>query len=346
MGPGPEAAAIPTTLEFTDQVARETEHLYARVKDSVPRFEWELKAPLVAAINRRKRERNAVILGHNYMVPEIFHGVSDFTGDSLELARRARDTTAGVIVFCGVHFMAETAKILNPGRRVLIPDLDAGCSLSESITVEDVRLMKQRHPGVPVVTYVNTPAAIKAESDICCTSANAVEVVESLGAAEVIFLPDEYLARNVANRTKVKVIAWKGRCMVHERFTVEEIRAYRAQWPGIEVLAHPECSPEVCAEADYVGSTRGMIDHLDRPKSRHVILITECSMGDNVQSAHPELRFVKTCTICPHMKKITLEKVLASLEEMKHEVLVPEDVRLRALRALDRMLAIGRPSGD
>ena len=337
---------MPTELEFTAEVARATEPLWPRVKDVIPRFEWEMKAPLIAAINRLKRERGAVVLGHNYMVPEIFHGISDFRGDSLELARRARDADAPVIVFCGVHFMAETAKILNPSRTVLIPDLDAGCSLSESITVEDVRLMRQRYPGRPVVTYVNTPAAIKAESDVCCTSANAVEVVESLGAPEVIFLPDEYLARNVAAKTGVKVVAWKGKCVVHEQFTVDQIRAYRAQFPGVEVLAHPECSPEVCAESDFVGSTRGMIDHLDRSGSSRVVLVTECSMADNVQEAHPGLEFVRTCTICPHMKKITLEKVLDSLREMKHEIVVPEEVRVKALRALDRMLAIGRPSGD
>jgi quinolinate synthase len=280
------------------------------------------------------------------MVPEVFHGVSDFTGDSLELARRARDADAEVIVFCGVHFMAETAKILNPSRRVLIPDPLAGCSLSESITAEDVRLLRQRHPGVPVVAYVNTPAAIKAEVDICCTSANAVEVVESLGAPEVICLPDEYLARNVAARTKVKVLAWKGRCIVHEQFTVDQIRAFRRQFPGVEVLAHPECSPEVVAEADFTGSTKAMIDHLDRPKSNRVLLVTECSMADNVQSAHPGIEFVKTCTLCPHMKRITLEKILDSLLEMKHEVEVPEGIRVRALRSLERMLAVGRPSGD
>ena len=333
---------MPTTLPFTPEVARETDPFYERVRSVMPRWEWETRAPLVAAINRLKRERNAVILGHNYQVPEIFHGISDFTGDSLELSRRARDSDAAIIVFCGVHFMAETAKILNPTRTVLIPDLDAGCSLVEGITVEDVRLMKERHPGAPVVSYVNTPASIKAESDVCCTSANAVEVVESLGVPEVIFLPDEYLARNVAAKTKVRVHAWKGRCIVHEKFTVDQIRAYREQFPGIEVLAHPECSPEVCAEADFTGSTKGMIDHLDRPKSSRVILITECSMADNVQGAHPELEFVKTCTLCPHMKKITLEKVLASLRETKFEIRLEEGLRLRALRAVERMLAIGR----
>jgi quinolinate synthase len=337
---------VAAPLATAEEIDRATEATWPRLKASMPRFEWDLKAPLVAAINRLKRERKAVILGHNYMVPEIFHGISDFTGDSLELARRARDTDAEVIVFCGVHFMAETAKILNPSRKVLIPDLEAGCSLSESITVEDVRLMKERLPGRPVVTYVNTPAAIKAESDVCCTSANAVEVVESLGVPEVIFLPDEYLARNVAAKTKVRVHAWKGKCVVHEKFTVEEIRAYRAQFPGVEVLAHPECSPEVCAESDFVGSTKAMIDRLDRPKSGRVVLITECSMADNVQAAHPGLEFVRTCTLCPHMKRITLEKVLRSLQVLEHEVVVPEGIRVKALRALERMLAIGRPSGD
>jgi quinolinate synthase len=333
---------MPEVLTFTPEVAAATDATYDKIKDSVPRFEWELKAPLVHEINRLKKERNAVILAHNYMVPEIFHGIGDYVGDSLGLSIIAKEVDADVIVFCGVHFMAETAKILNPSKTVLIPDLDAGCSLSESIEPEDVILMKQRYPGVPVVTYVNTPAAIKAESDICCTSANAVAVVESLGVPKVIFLPDEYLARNVAKRTDVEVIAWKGRCMVHEQFTVDEIRAYRDQYPGIEVIAHPECSPEVCDEADFVGSTTGMIEYLDRARSNRVILVTECSMSDNVMEAHPGLEFVRPCTICPHMKKITLEKTLASLQEMKHEIHLEEGLRKRALVAVERMLAIGR----
>ncbi|HKK08474.1 MAG TPA: quinolinate synthase NadA [Gemmatimonadota bacterium] len=337
---------MPGTLTYTPEVAEATEHIWPKVEGSLPRFEWEMKAPLVAEINRLKRERNAVILGHNYQVPEIFHGVADFTGDSLGLARAARDADAEVIVFCGVHFMAETAAILNPDRTVLIPDLEAGCSLSESLTVQDVRLLKERHPGVPVVTYMNTPAAIKAESDVCCTSANARAVVESIaaetGSDTVIFLPDEYLARNVAGQTDVRVIAWRGRCVVHEQFTVEEIRAYRAQYPGIEVIAHPECSPEVCEEADFVGSTSGMIGYLDEARSNRVIMVTECSMSDNVQEAHPDLEFVKPCTLCPHMKKITLENTLASLRELKHEVSVPAEVRAGALRAVERMLEVGR----
>ena len=331
-----------TTLEFTTEVADATDHIYEKVKGSIPRFEWELHAPLIAEINRIKKEKNAVILAHNYMVPEIFHGVGDHVGDSLGLSIVAKESDADVIVFCGVHFMAETAKILNPTRTVLIPDLEAGCSLSESITAADVRLLKERYPGVPVVTYVNTPASIKAESDICCTSANAVAVVESLGVDRVIFLPDEYLGRNVANETDVNVITWAGRCIVHEQFTPEEIRAYREQYPGIEVIAHPECSPEVCAECDFVGSTTAMIDYLDEAKSNRVIMVTECSMSDNVEEAHPELEFIRPCTICPHMKKITLEKTLASLVEMKYEVDVPEDVRVKALEAVERMLEIGR----
>jgi quinolinate synthase len=333
---------VTTAFEFTEEVAAATDHIYEKVKGSIPRFEWEMHAPLIAEINRIKKEKNAVILGHNYMVPEIFHGVSDFVGDSLGLSIIARDSEADVIVFCGVHFMAETAKILNPSRTVLIPDPEAGCSLSESITPADVRLLKERYPGVPVVTYVNTPAAIKAESDICCTSANAVSVVESLGVDRVIFLPDEYLGRNVANQTDVNVITWAGRCIVHEQFTVDEIRAYRAQYPGIEVIAHPECSPEVCAECDFVGSTTAMIDYLDEAKSSRVIMVTECSMSDNVAEAHPEIEFVRPCTICPHMKKITLGNTLASLQEMKHEVFVEEQMRLKALRAVERMLEIGR----
>jgi quinolinate synthase len=333
---------VTTALEYTPEVAEATEHIYEKVRQSIPRFEWEMHAPLIAEINRLKKVRNAVILGHNYMVPEIFHGVSDHVGDSLGLSIVAKESEADVIVFCGVHFMAETAKILNPARTVLIPDLEAGCSLSESITPADVRLLRERYPDVPVVTYVNTPASIKAESDICCTSANAVAVVESLGVDRVIFLPDEYLGRNVAKETDVEVITWAGHCIVHEQFTVEEIRAYRAQFPGIEVIAHPECSPEVCAECDFVGSTTAMIDYLDEARSNRVIMVTECSMSDNVQEAHPDLEFIRPCTICPHMKKITLEKTLASLVNMQHEVDVPEDVRQRALVAVERMLEIGR----
>jgi quinolinate synthase len=329
-------------LEYTPEVAAATAHIYERLRDLVPEFEWRLQAPLVHEILRPKQEIGAVILAHNYQVPQIFYGIADFHGDSLVLAHQAMDVEEDTIVFCGVHFMAETAKILNPEKRVLIPDPEAGCSLSESITVEDVKLLKQRYPGVPVVTYVNTPAAIKAESDICCTSANARAVVDSLGVDRVIFLPDEYLAMNVQKETDVEVIAWKGRCMVHEQFSVEQLKAYRQQFPGLVILAHPECSPEVCDEADFVGSTTGMTSFVDNTDSRRILLVTECSMSDNVQEAHPDKELVRPCTLCPHMKKITLENTLASLREGKYEVDVPADVLGRAQKAVARMLEIGR----
>ncbi len=329
-------------LEYTREVAEATAPIYERLRDLVPEFEWRLQAPLIYEIRRLKQEIGAVILAHNYQVPQIFFGIADFQGDSLGLAQAAMEVEEETIVFCGVHFMAETAKILNPDKRVLIPDLEAGCSLSESISVEDVRLLKQRYPGVPVVTYVNTPAAIKAESDICCTSANARKVVESLGAERVIFLPDEYLARNVQKETDVEIIAWKGRCIVHEQFTVAQLQAYREQFPGLVILAHPECSPEVCDAADFVGSTTGMIGYVARTNAQRILLVTECSMSDNVQEAHPDKQLVRPCTLCPHMKRITLENTLASLRYGRYEVDVPPDVRARAHRALTRMLEIGR----
>jgi quinolinate synthase len=329
-------------LEYTPEVAEATAGFYERVRHLVPEFEWRLQAPLIYEINRLKKEQGAVILAHNYQVPQIFFGIADYTGDSLGLAQEAMEVDSSTIVFCGVHFMAETAKILNPEKTVLIPDLEAGCSLSESITVDDVKLLKQSYPGVPVVTYVNTPAAIKAESDVCCTSANARKVVESLGVDRVLFLPDEYLARNVQKETDVEVIAWKGRCIVHEQFTVGQLRAYREQFPGLVILAHPECAPDVCEEADFVGSTSGMVSYVDRSDARRILLVTECSMSDNVQEAHPDKELVRPCTLCPHMKRITLEKTLSSLQNRQYEVDVPPDVRLRARRALERMLVIGR----
>ncbi len=329
-------------LEYTREVAATTTPIYERIRHLVPEFEWQLQAPLIHEINRLKTERGAVILAHNYQVPQIFFGIADHTGDSLGLAREAMEVDAPVIVFCGVHFMAETAKILNPDKTVLIPDLDAGCSLSESITAADVRLLKERYPGVPVVTYVNTPAAIKAESDVCCTSANARKVVESLGAERVIFLPDEYLARNVQKDTDVEIIAWKGRCIVHEQFTVDELRSYREQFPGLVILAHPECAPDVCDEADFVGSTTGMVQYVDGSDAQRILLVTECSMSDNVQEAHPDKELVRPCTLCPHMKRITLEKTLASLRHNQFEVDVPPVMRQKARRALERMLEIGR----
>jgi quinolinate synthase len=316
-----------------------------RLRGFIPEAEWRVHAEEIAVIERLKRERHAVILAHNYQTPEIFHGVADFKGDSLALASMARDCDKDVIVMCGVHFMAETAKLLNPDKRVLIPDLSAGCSLAESITAADVRLLRERYPGVPVVTYVNTSAEVKAESDVCCTSANAVEVVESLGASRVIFLPDEYLGRHAASRTSVELILWKGHCEVHERFTADDIRGYRSSFGEIQVLAHPECPPDVLAEADFVGSTAGMISHLGRTRPRRVVLVTECSMSDNVAVEHPEIEFVRPCNLCPHMKQITLPKVRRSLERMEHEVLIDEAVAERARRAVSRMLEVGRGPG-
>jgi quinolinate synthase len=315
--------------------------LYSRVERHVPPLEWPLLAEDIAAIITLKRERNAVILAHNYQTPDIFHTVGDIVGDSLALAREAARTDASVIVLAGVHFMAETAKLLNPEKTVLIPDLEAGCSLAQSITAEDVRLMRARHPGVPIVTYVNTSAAVKAESDICCTSGNARKIVEGLGAPEVIMIPDEYLARNIAAQTKVKIIAWKGRCEVHERFTPEDIRSLRESHPGITVLAHPECPPEVVAECDFAGSTAAMADYVGQKRPARVVLLTECSMSDNVALQYPDLDFVRPCNLCPHMKRITLPKIRRALETMNHEVTVPPEIAEGARRSVERMLAFG-----
>lgn len=332
-------------LEYTPAVARETAAVRERLRGVVPDLEWPVHAPYVAAINRLKAERRAVILAHNYQTPEIFHGVADVTGDSLLLAREAARAEADLIVLCGVHFMAETAKILNPGRTVLIPDLQAGCSLADSITAEDVRLLRQRYPGVPVVTYVNTSAAVKAESDVCCTSANAVRVVEALGVPRVIFLPDEYLGRWVASQTQTEVILWKGHCEVHERFTAEDLRTFRRQWPGARVLAHPECPPDVLAEADYVGSTSGMEAHVARERPARVVLVTECSMSDNLQARFPQVEFVRPCALCPHMKRITLPGILRALQTLEHRVEVAPDVADRARAAVERMLALSAGGG-
>ena len=319
-----------------------TASTYAKVRHLIPEVEWAAYAPLIVEIQRLKQERNAVILAHNYQTPQIFHGVADITGDSLALAKRAAETDADVIVQCGVHFMAETAKILNPDRMVLIPDLEAGCSLAESITADDVRALKARYPGVPVVTYVNTSAEVKAETDICCTSANAVEVVESLGADRVIFLPDEYLGKWVAANTDVEVILWSGHCEVHEKFSVDEIEGYRRQFPGIRVIAHPECDLDVLEAADMVGSTSGMINWVEKERPHQVVMITECSMSDNVAVEFPDVEFIRPCTICPHMKKITLEGIVACLENLQYPVEVADEVALGARRAVERMLEVGR----
>jgi quinolinate synthase len=314
--------------------------LYDKVKSVILPAEWSEFAPDVDAILALKRERNAVILAHNYQTPEIFHGVADIVGDSLALAREAMKTDAEVIVLAGVHFMAETAKLLNPGRTVLIPDLRAGCSLAESITAADVRLLRQRWPGVPVVTYVNTSAAVKAESDICCTSGNARKIVESLGVPKVIMLPDEYLAQNIANETRVEIVTWAGHCEVHERFSAADIHQLRLGHPGIVVLAHPECPPEVVAEADFAGSTAAMADYVSREQPRRVVLMTECSMSDNIAAVNPGIDFVRPCNLCPHMKRITLPKIRRALETMQHEVTIDPAVAAAARRAVERMLAI------
>ena len=326
------------SLEWNAEVERETAHLYERVKRVVPAIEWPFFAPSIKAINALKKQRNAVILAHNYQTPEIYHCVADFVGDSLQLAREATKVNADVIVQAGVHFMAETAKILNPQKTVLIPDPRAGCSLAASITADDIRLLRERFPGVPVVTYVNTSAEVKAESDICCTSSNAVQVVESLGAERVIMVPDEYLAKYVASQTKVKVIAWKGHCEVHERFTADELNAVRASDPSIQIIAHPECPPDVIAAADFTGSTAHMIDYVRQRKPKRVVMVTECSMADNVAAELPGVEFVRPCNLCPHMKRITLPKIVDSLVNMTEEVMVDPAIAAKARRAVERMM--------
>jgi len=323
----------------TDLLAR-TAPLYARVKSVVPPIEWPFFARDIDAILTLKRARNAVILAHNYQTPEIFHCVADLVGDSLALAREATRVDADVIVLAGVHFMAETAKLLNPAKTVLIPDAAAGCSLASSITPADVRLLRQRYPGVPIVTYVNTSAAVKAESDICCTSGNAKKIVESLGVDRVIMLPDEYLAQNVAAETRVEIISWAGHCEVHERFTAAEIRLLREQHPGVVVLAHPECPPEVVAEADFAGSTAAMIGYVGSKRPARVVMVTECSMSDNVAVEYPDIEFVRPCNLCPHMKRITLPGIRRALETRTHEVTIDPAVAVGARRAVERMLAI------
>jgi quinolinate synthase len=326
------------SLEWNEHVANETAHLYKKVETVVPPVEWPFFAPYVKAINDLKKVRNAVILAHNYQTPEIYNCVADFVGDSLQLAREATKTKADVIVQGGVHFMAETSKLLNPNKTVLIPDLKAGCSLASSITGEDVRLLRQRFPGVPIVTYVNTSADVKAESDICCTSSNAVQVVESFGVDKVICIPDEYLARWVATQTKVKIIAWKGHCEVHERFTAEELRKFRDSDPGVQILAHPECPPDVIQEADFTGSTAAMISFVKNKRPKKVVMVTECSMADNVQVETPGVEFVRPCNLCPHMKRITLPKILDSLVYLREEIEIDPAVADRARQAVERMI--------
>jgi len=325
-------------LTFTPEIAAETAHFYERVKTVIPAFEWPAYAPYVKAINDLKKVRNAVLLAHNYQTPEIYNCVADVVGDSFALAREATKTDADIIIQGGVHFMAETSKLLNPDKTVLIPDAKAGCSLADSLTGADVRALKARYPGVPVVVYVNTSVEVKAEADICCTSGNAVDVVESLGVPEVLFLPDEYLANWVATQTKVKIISWKGHCEVHERFTGEELRSYREANPGVTILAHPECPPDVLAEADFAGSTAKMQQYVKDHRPKKVVMITECSMADNIAQDTPEVEFVRPCNLCPHMKRISLPKILESLVYMRDEIVLDPVVADRARLSVERMV--------
>ncbi len=348
----PALSRTPSALEarglsYSDEVRAATDHLYENVKHFITPMEWPGIAPLVHGIQKLKAERNAVVLAHNYMTPDIFNLVGDFRGDSLQLARQAAEVDAEVIVQAGVHFMAETSKILAPEKTVLIPDLEAGCSLASSITGEDVRLIKQKFPGIPVVTYVNTTADVKAETDVCCTSSNAVQVVEHVaaewGVDKVILIPDKYLARNVAAVTDIEIITWEGRCEVHEQFTADDISALRDAHPGVMVLAHPECPPDVLESADFAGSTSALANYVKDRSPNKVVLLTECSMSDNVASANPDVEFVKPCNLCPHMKRITLENIYDALKEMKHEVLIDEDMRIAAKKSIDAMLALPNP---
>ena len=316
--------------------------IYKKISKFVPENEWKVHAPLIEKINKLKREKNAIILAHNYQTPEIYHGVADIAADSLALAVEAAKTSADKIIMCGVHFMAETAKLMNPTKKVFLPDMQAGCSLSSSITGKDVRLLKQKYPGVPVVSYVNTSAEVKAETDICCTSANAVKVVESLNVEKVIFLPDQYLADYVAKNTKVKIISWKGTCIVHEQFTSKEIEDIKNQNPGIKVIAHPECPPDVIEASDFAGSTSGMIKYVKDNQPKKVMLVTECSMSDNVEADNPNVSFIKPCNLCPYMKKIDLEKILDCLENDTNEILLDNKTIEAARKSVIRMTEIGR----
>ena len=321
---------------------RSTSEIYKKISKHVPEIEWKVHAPLIEKINRLKKEKNAVILAHNYQTPEIYHGVADIAADSLALAVEATKTSADIIVLCGVHFMAETAKLMSPEKKVLIPDMEAGCSLAASLTGEDVRLLKKKYPGVPVVSYVNTSADVKAETDVCCTSANAVKVVESLKTDKVIFLPDQHLANYVAKQTKVKIISWKGSCIVHEQFSAKEIEDIREANPGIKVIGHPECPSDVLDACDFAGSTGGMIDYVKKNQPKKVMLVTECSMSDNVQADNPNVEFIKPCNLCPYMKKITLQKILNCLENETNEIFIEEKMAKAARQSVIRMTEIGR----
>jgi len=329
-------------MEINTEVKISTDPIFNKISKVVPEIEWKVHAPLIHKINKLKKEKNAVILAHNYQTPEIYHGVADFSSDSLALAVEASKTKANIIVMCGVHFMAETAKLMNPFKKVLLPDMDAGCSLSSSITGEDVRNLKKKYPGVPVVSYINTSADVKAETDVCCTSANAVKVVESLGVKKVIFLPDLYLAKYVSSNTNVEIISWKGTCIVHEQFKAEEIKEIKQQNPGIVVIAHPECPPDVIESADFAGSTSGMSEYVKKHQPKKVMMVTECSMSDNVQVENPDVEFIKPCNLCPYMKKITLPKILDCLEKDSNEIIIPDNLIDRARLSVEKMTLIGR----
>ena len=323
-------------------IMSEINKIYNKISKVIPNIEWDFHAPYIEKINKLKKDKNAVILAHNYQTPEIYHGVADIAADSLALAIEASKTKADIIVLCGVHFMAETAKLMSPKKKVLIPDMDAGCSLASSITGEDVRMLKEKYPGVPVVSYVNTSAEVKAESDVCCTSANAVKVVESLGVDRVIFLPDHYLANYVQKNTKVKIISWQGTCIVHEKFTGNEVKDIRENNPGIKIIAHPECPPDVISASDFAGSTSSMVRYVKEKKPKKVLLVTECSMSDNIQIENPDVEFVKPCNLCPFMKKITLKKILDCLEKESNEIKIGDNVAARARKSVIRMADIGR----
>ncbi|MEM8572155.1 MAG: quinolinate synthase NadA [Pseudomonadota bacterium] len=329
-------------LEPSLEKAEQTSSIYARTKRVLSPVEWAVYAPYVIEINRLKQQRNAFILAHNYMTPEIYHGVADYVGDSLQLAVKATEVTSDVIVQCGVHFMAETSKILNPAKTVLIPDQTAGCSLAESITADGVAAMRAKYPGAPVVSYVNTTAEVKAASDICCTSSNALEIVEAQESDTVIMTPDQYLAQNVANLSSKKVVYWAGSCIVHELYTADDLRAYREYAPDTKIIAHPECTPDVVAEADFTGSTSGIIKWIDENRPEKAMLVTECSMATNISDALPDVEFAKPCNMCPYMKKITLEKILFSLHTMTEEVVVDRDVASDARIAIQRMIDLSK----
>jgi len=329
-------------MEINTEIKVSTDPIYNKISKVVPEIEWKVHAPLIYKINKLKKEKNAVVLAHNYQTPEIYHGIADFAADSLALAVEASKTKADIIIMCGVHFMAETAKLMNPQKKVLLPDLSAGCSLSSSITGEDVRLLKQKYPGVPVVSYINTSADVKAETDVCCTSANAVKVVNSFGVKKVIFLPDAYLANYVSLNTDVKIISWKGTCIVHEQFTAKEIHDIKKQNPGIVVIAHPECPPDVIKASDFTGSTSGMSEYVKKNQPKKVMMVTECSMSDNVEVENPNVQFIKPCNLCPYMKKITLPKILDCLENETNEINIDEKIIEAARISVQRMTEVGR----